>query len=208
MNTNYTLQKVGFWSTLLAALLGFTHLLPQVLSEMKFIPPPKNLLELFLPTLLLATTFLVAMLSLHYAALKEYKIWTALGVVFSVLYCGNVFEIYFNQLSAYHFETLEKGSIENNFVYDNYTFLLRVDLLGYCFISIATFFAAFAFKNNKWLYRALLWNGIILPFLILAFFYPIFYMAAIFWIVTFPMAMIYSAMFFRYSITIPSNTIL
>ena len=203
MDMNYSLNKIGFWSALLSALLGLTHMLPQVLSEIKLIPNSKNLEILLLPTLFMAITFLTTMLCLHYAISREFKIWTAMGVVFSIVYFGSIALIYFDQLAQTYFLKLSKTFFEKIFLVDQNTLVLKVNILGYCFTSLSTFFVAFAFKKHKWLYRSLVWNGILLPFLILSFFYSIFYLALIFWIVSFPMCMIHSAVFFRYSI---SNT--
>ena len=69
------------------------------------------------------------------------------------------------------------------------SFLMAVDCLGYFFMSLSTFFTAFAFSNVKWLFRGLLYNGLLLPVLVLAFFYPVFYYVGALWMITFPVAM-------------------
>ena len=75
---------------------------------------------------------------------------------------------------------------------------MAVDCLGYFFMSFSTLFTAFAFqKESKWLYRGLLYNGSLLPVLILAFFYPVFYYAGAIWMITFPLAMINAAKIFK-----------
>jgi len=77
---------------------------------------------------------------------------------------------------------------------------MSVDCLGYFFMSFSTFFAAFAFRNNnrnKWLYRGLLWNGLLMPILVLAFFYPAFYYAGAVWMITFPLSMINAVKYFQ-----------
>jgi hypothetical protein len=74
---------------------------------------------------------------------------------------------------------------------------MAVDCLGYFYMSLSTFFAAFAFSSVKWLFRGLLFNGLLLPVLILAFFYPAFYYVGALWMFTFPVAMLNSARLFR-----------
>ena len=74
---------------------------------------------------------------------------------------------------------------------------MAVDCLGYFFMSFSTFFAAFAFRKNKWLFRGLLWNGALMPVLVLAYFYPTFYYIGAVWMIIFPLAMINAAKFFK-----------
>lgn len=76
---------------------------------------------------------------------------------------------------------------------------MAVDCRGYFFMSLSTFSAAFAFNDeaNKWLYRGLLYNGLLMPVLVLAFFFPVFYYVGALWMITFPLAMINAARLFR-----------
>ena len=195
---NSSLSKIGFWSATLSVIFGFGYSVPQILSEIKIIPHPQDLFWLFLPSLFLAPAFLIAMICLHYSADKSLKIWTAIGVAFAVLYCADVSIVYFTQLTVVVPAQL-KGQINEKQVllFDRRTFLMAVDCLGYFFMSLSTFFAAFAFRKNKWLYHGLLWNGALMPVLVLAFFYPVFYYAGAVWMITFPLAMINAAKFFK-----------
>jgi len=197
MNTS-TISKIGFWSTTLSVIFGLGYSIPQILSEMKVLPHPQDLFWLFLPSLFLAPIFLIAMISLHYAAEAGLKIWTAIGAAFAILYCTDVSMVYFTQLSIVVPAQL-KGTVDEKQVllFDRKTFLMAVDCLGYFFMSLSTFFAAFAFIKNKWLYRGLLWNGALMPVLILAYFYPEFYYLGAVWMITFPLAMINAAKFFK-----------
>ena len=138
------------------------------------------------------------MISLHYAAEASLRIWTATGVAFGLLYCADVSMVYFTQLAVVVPAQLS-GQINEKEVllFDRRTFLMAVDCLGYFFMSLSTFFAAFAFRKNKWLYRGLLWNGALMPILVLAFFYPVFYYVGAVWMITFPLAMINAAKFFK-----------
>ena len=164
---------------------------------MKIIPHPQDLFWLFLPSLFLAPVFLIAMICLHYSADNRLQLWTAIGAAFAVLYCADVTMVYFTQLTVVVPAQL-KGQINEKEVllFDRKTFLMAVDCLGYFFMSLSTFFAAFAFKKSKWLYRGLLWNGALMPVLVLAFFYPVFYYAGAVWMITFPLAMINAGKFF------------
>jgi hypothetical protein len=191
-------NKTGFWSATLSVLFAMGYSVPQILSEIKIIPHPQYLFWLFLPSLFLAPAFLITMICLHYSADKNLQVWTAIGAAFALLYCADVSMVYFTQLTVVVPAQL-KGQINEKEVllFDRKTFLMAVDCLGYFFMSLSTFFAAFAFKKNKWLYRGLLWNGALMPVLVLAFFYPVFYYAGAAWMITFPLAMINAATFFK-----------
>ena len=191
-------NKVGFISAILSVIFAVGYSIPQILSAAQIIPHPQDLFWMFLPSLFLAPSFLIAMICLHYAATASLKVWTNIGVAFAVIYCVDVTLVYFTELTVVLPSQL-KGQIdkENVLLFDKSSFLMAVDCLGYFFMSFSTFFSAFAFRKNTWLYRGLLWNGVLMPVLILAFFYPTFYYIGALWMITFPFAMINAARFFR-----------
>ena len=193
-----SINKVGFATAVLSVIFAVGYFIPQILSAAQIIPHPQDLFWLFLPSLFLAPSFLIAMICLHYAASASLKIWTNIAVAFAVIYCADVSIVYFTQLTVVLPSQL-KGQVDekNVLLFDKRTFLMAVDCLGYFFMSLSTLFAAFAFRKNTWLYRGLVWNGALMPVLVLAFFYPTFYYIGALWMVTFPLAMINAAKFFR-----------
>ena len=196
--TSASVNKIGFWSATLSVIFGLGYSVPQVLSAMKIIPHPQDLFWLFLPSLFLAPAFLIAMICLNFSVASRLKIWTAIGRDFAVIYCTLVTLVYFSQLTVVL--PLEyKGALDEKYLllFEHKTFLTAIDCLGYFFMSLSTFFAAFAFRKNTWLYHGLLWNGALMPVLVLAFFYPVFYYAGAVWMITFPVAMISAAKFFK-----------
>lgn len=195
------INKLGRWSAGSSVVLAIGYSIPQILSAAKILPYPHDLFWLFLPSLFLAPAFVIAMISLHYSVEENLKIWTALGVAFALMYAPLVSIVYFSQLTVV-IPALLKGQLNETHVlfFPGRTFLMSIDCLGYFFMSFSTFFAAFAFRNNdrnKWLYRGLLWNGLLMPVLVLAFFYPIFYYVGAVWIITFPLAMINAVKYFQ-----------
>lgn len=197
---NNHIKAIGFWFSMLSLFFAIGYSVPQLLSTAKIIPHPYDLFWLFFPSLLLAPAFLITMICLHYCASAGLKIWTAIGWSFALLYASAVSIVYFTQLTVVLPEQL-KGRIDKRsvLIFDNGTFLMAVDCLGYFFMSLSTFFAAFAFKDEstKWLYRGLLYNGLLMPVLVLAFFFPVFYYAGALWMIMFPLAMINAAKLFR-----------
>ena len=193
-----SINKIGFWSAVLSVFFGLCYSVPQILSALKIIPHPQDLFWLFLPSLFLAPAFLIAMICLNFSVVSGLKIWTAIGRDFAVIYCTLVTLVYFSQLTVVLPQEY-KGALDEKYLllFEPKTFLTAVDCLGYFFMSLSTFFAAFAFRKNKWLYYGLLWNGALMPVLVLAFFYPVFYYAGAVWMITFPLAMINAAKFFK-----------
>lgn len=194
----YTVQKIGWWAATFSLLFALGYCVAQLLSTFTMLPHPHDLFWLFLPSLFLAPAFVVTMICLHYIAAPSVKIWTALGVAFALLYCADVSMVYFTQLTVV-IPPLLKEEINETHVLAFHTksFLMAVDCLGYFFMSLSTLFASFAFAHTgKWLYRGLLYNGLLIPVLVLAFFYPVFYYAGAIWMITFPLAMVNVARLF------------
>jgi len=192
------IKKIGTWASSLSLLFALGYSVPQILSTVEVLPHPQDMFWLFLPSLFLAPAFLVTMICLDFSAPVNKKIWTTIGWAFAAVYCVMVTIVYFTQLTVVLPHQLRGETGEKNIlIFDRRTFLVAIDCLGYFFMSLSTFFAAFAFRDkNKWLYRGLLWNGALMPVLVLAFFYPVFYYAGAAWMITFPLAMINATKFF------------
>ncbi len=197
----HNVRRIGYWAASLSIFFAIAYSVPQLFSTFKLIPHPQDLVWLFAPSLFLAPSFLITMVCLHYSVDEVVRIWTAIGVVFAILYtiCATI--VYFTQLTVVIPQLLRDEIDETNVLaFHPRSFLTAVDCLGYFFMSLSTFFAAFAFSGaagNKWLFRGLLYNGLLLPILILAFFYPFFYYIGALWMVTFPVAMIQVAKRFK-----------
>ncbi|MBS1527364.1 MAG: hypothetical protein JST19_17050 [Bacteroidetes bacterium] len=190
-------RELGYCSAALALFFALAYSVAQLMSTFELIPHPQDLFWLFLPSLFLAPAFLLTMISLHYTADESVKIWTMIGYSFAALYTICACIVYFSQLTVVLPKELN-GEVDERYVliFEPKTFLMAVDCLGYFFMSLSTLFAAFAFREYKWLYRGMLWNGALLPVLILAFFYPVFYYVGALWMLTFPLAMINAMKYF------------
>lgn len=147
---NINTNKIGIWSAGMSAIFAIGYCIPQILSTAKILPYPHDLFWLFLPSLFLASAFVVSMICLHYSTEENLKIWTALGCAFALMYAPLVSMVYFSQLTVV-IPALLKGELNATHVlyFPGRTFLMSVDCLGYFFMSLSTFFAAFAFKGNS-----------------------------------------------------------
>jgi hypothetical protein len=200
MKTN-NIRSIGQPAALLSMAFAVIYSIFQLLAIFKLIPHPKELFWLFLPSLLLAYTFLITIICLHYLVAEAHKIYTAIASAFALLYCAFVSIVYFTQLAVV-IPLLSHGKIDDTHLlaFTDKSFLVAVDCIGYATMNASTFFAALAFRfdeRNRSLYRSLLFNGLQTPIVLLAYFIPLFMFIGALWMVTLPMAMINVYNWFR-----------
>lgn len=198
MNKNIP-HIIGFWSAIVSMVLVLAYSLLQALTNMNFLTGIKESLWFFLPLLLLAPFFMLVVLSLHYSVSKENKIWTSISLTITTLYCGQIITLYIMQFAMLFEDLQQRHFTFYGGLFDRDDFLLVIDALTYFFISLSALFLAIALKGNMWIYRALLWIAVLVPILLLSFFYPLLYFAGSIWIISFIMAMIQISFFFRVS---------
>ena len=193
-------RKVGKPAALFSASFAIIYSMFQLLAVFKVISHPHELFWLFFPSLLLAYTFLITIICIHYSVADDIKVYTGIASAFAILYCGFVSIVYFTQLTIV-IPALLRNEIDEHHVlaFTDKSFFVAVDCIGYATMNAGTLFAAFAFRDrlqNKWLYRSLLLTGVQTPVVILAFFIPAFMFVGALWMITLPMAMINAARFF------------
>ncbi|WP_318570173.1 hypothetical protein [Salinigranum marinum] len=208
-----TVSRLGFWSALFAALFSVSYVVAQVAEWLGLLgsaggpestSTPLGLVVLLTPSLFLGTAFAILMVSVHYYAPDDRKIWSHLGVVFATIYAVLISINYYVQLT-FVLPRLLDGTAESvrlqPFLFVPFdSFLYSVDLLGYSFMSLATLFAAFVFTGpgiERAVRLFLIANGLVLPFLALQIYYPPLIWIASVWAVTFPGATIALAVLFR-----------
>jgi hypothetical protein len=191
----------GFWSAILSALFGVGYCIAQLLSWLNVLPHPHELFWIFLPSLFLAPAYLVTVLCLHYSAPLSKRIWTAMAVAFGVIYCTFATLNYFTQLTIV-VPDLVSGKINEShvLVFKQGSFFYAMDCLGYFFMSFSSLAGALAFReDDRKLYLWMLWNGLLVVIFIPAYFNPFFYYIGSPWLLTFTMAMVSAAKYFKRS---------
>ena len=193
------INKIGFWSAILSLIFGLGYVVAQLFSWLKIITYPQDQFWLFLPSLFLAPSFLVAIICAHYKAPAALNIWSAIGIGFAIVYCTFATMTYFTQLGSI-VPGVVNGEITqaHPLIFKPRSFTMAIDCLGYFFMSLSTLFAAFAFrKTEQKLYGWLLFNGLLIILFIPAYFYPFLYYIGSVWAVSFSMCMIYMARFMQ-----------
>ena len=206
-----TVSKLGYWSAFLASLFSIIYIIGQLAEWFDLLGSgggPENastalgLIVLLIPSLLLAPSFALLMLCVHYYAPESKKIWSHAGIIFAVVYTVMVSINYYVQLTLV-VPHLMSGEVESirPFLFTPFdSFIYSVDVLGYSFMSLSTLFAAFVFNGTgleRTARRFLIANGLLIPFLALQIYYhPLIWIASL-WAITFPGSTISLAIIFK-----------
>jgi hypothetical protein len=192
--------RLGFWSAVLTAVFTMLFLVGAILDTMGLLPPPWDVVIPIGASLLLAPSFVVLMVSIHYAAPFEKKIWSHIGIAFAILYAALVSIVYVTWLFVVEPHVLRgQANQVALLVFAPDSFLQMVDGLGYTFMGVALCFAApvFAGKRlDKWIRWLCLLSG---PGALLVFLSYVFYITSLGvaeWIIT-PAVAILLAVYFR-----------
>lgn len=193
-------RAAGFWSAVLAAAFSIVYIVAQLAEWAGWLgsgggpessSTPLGITILLTPSLLLAPSFLVLVVSVHQLADADKKVWSHAAVAFATAYMVLVSAVYYVQLSLVA-PRMSQGRVEGiePFLFVPFdSFLYAVDILGYSFMSLATLLAARVFSGGGIEARAKFWltaNGLLLPFLVLQmFFHPLIWAASL-WAITFP----------------------
>lgn len=199
-NISTSIKTVGFWSAVLATVFSITYDIGQIAEWLGWLgsgggpessSTPLGLVILLTPSLFLGSSFLVLTVSIHQLSSPDRKIFSHAAVAFATIYAALISINYYVQLT-WVAPRLAAGRIAGMepflFVPFN-SFLYSVDILGYGFMSVATFFAAMVF-NGKGVERVARWfliaNGLLLPFITLQMYWHWMIWIAALWAVTFP----------------------
>jgi hypothetical protein len=209
-NLSPAVRTFGKWSAILASVFSLVYVVGQLAEWLGLLgsmggpespSTPLGLVVLLTPSLFLGIAFAVLMVSVHYYAPEDRKIWSHAAIVFATIYAVLISINYFVQLTLVVPRML-RGDIESiRFLlfipFDS--FLYSVDILGYSFMSVSTLFAAFVFTGGgleRTVRRFLIANGLILPFLALQnYYHPLIWGGAL-WAITFPGSTISLAILF------------
>jgi hypothetical protein len=146
---NY-MARLGKGAAWLSIIFSLAYSIVQLMALLQWIPYPYDLVGMFLLSLLLAPCFVVVMVALHYTAPAAARGFTMAGIGFALVYCALVSVVYFTQLASViplqrKNELVDAGQL----FFTGRSVMVAIDCLGYGFMSVATFFTAFAFRQYK-----------------------------------------------------------
>jgi len=197
-----SVRILGVWSAVLCTVFSLAYVVAQLAEWAGLLgsaggPHSRStavgLAVLLTPSLLLAISFVVLAVSIHRHAEAPVRIWSHLAVVFATMYATLVGIVYYVQL-AFVLPRLARGDARGIelLIFEPFdSFLYAVDVFGYSLMSLATLFAAGVFRARgieRWIRRALVANGLLMPFLALQMYYPPLIWGGSLWAITFPAA--------------------
>ena len=195
-------RSLGIWSAVFCTIFSLAYVLAQIGEWLGLLgsaggphsrSTPLGLAVLLTPSLLLGISFVVLTVSIHYYAEAPARIWSHVAVAFASMYASLISIVYYVQL-AFVIPRLARGdagSIQLLLFEPFDSFLYAVDVFGYSLMSLSTLFAAAVFSTQgfeRWIRRALIANGCLIPFLALQMYYPPLIWGGSLWAITFPTA--------------------
>lgn len=204
-------RAAGFWSAVLCVVFSVGYSVAQIAEWLGWMgsgggpehaSTPLGLVVLLTPSLFLGSAFLVLAVAIHQVAPADRKVWSQAAVVFATIYAALVSINYFVQLT-WVTPRLAAGRTQGMepFLFTPFdSFLYSVDILGYSFMSVATWLASRVFRGDgleRVVRLFLLANGLLLPFIALQMFVHWLIWIAALWAVTFPAAAWSLALLFR-----------
>jgi len=204
-----TILSIGFWSGLIAFISTIAYDIVQMLQMYSVVNDPWSAMLIYGFSLCISIPFLIEILVLHHTTTVERKFWSHAALTFTMMYAVFVIENYVVQLATVIPMSL-KGKLEEFRILDQtpHSLFWDFDALGYIFMGMATFFAAFTFerKGLQANVRAiLLANAFVTPLIGFVYFYPHFtdklVLIALPWAFTAPASMLSLAIAFRKRMT-------
>jgi hypothetical protein len=196
---NDSVRKIGFFSAILTAVFAIIYSVAQITILAVPPSPPWDFIGLFAPSLFLAWSFIVMMISIHYYAPEERKIYSHIGLVFAILYAALVSIVYFVELSV-AVPAVFQGQVYPDWLsFTSPSMMVSIDGLGYGFMAMATLFASQVFAGNKsrrlirWAFFA---NGLLAIVILSAVFIPALTVIGALWIITMPLSAIATVLLF------------
>jgi hypothetical protein len=196
------ITQLGLWSAVLSALFSIAFIAGVFMDAAGVLQAPWDVIVPVGASLLLAPAFVVMMVCVHYIAPDQKKIWSHTGLAFALLYATLVSIVYVVWLFVVEPKVIGGHSEDvAPFLFERGSFQQMVDGLGYTYMGIATFFAAFVFSRTRggverWVRRLFLINGVLSIMVFLSYVFYITILGAP-WAFVFPALAIVLAVHFR-----------
>jgi hypothetical protein len=202
---NKTINKVGFWSGLVAFISTMAYVVVQLLQVIDVLSSPYDEILIYGTSLCIVIPFLLEMLALHYITPNEKKFWSHAALIFSTIYAVFVTANYVVQLTTVIPNKLKGTGDEIRFLEQTpHSLFWDFDALGYIFMGLAMLMALPVFDRlgfQKWVRISFLANVIVTPLITIVYFYPVYSEKLLFlgfpWGITAPLAMLMLAIMFK-----------
>lgn len=194
--------RVGRWAAVLCTLASLAYVLGQLAEWLGWLgsqggpgspSTAVGLGVLLTPSLLLGPAFVALLVGIHRCAAERNRVWSQLAIVFATMYATLTGLVYYVQL-AFVLPRLARGDtapIALLLFQPFDSFMYAVDVYAYSLMCLAALCAAPAFGGGglqRWIRRALVANGCLIPFLALQMYWPPLIWGGSLWAITFPVA--------------------
>ena len=196
------ISKIGFWSALCSAFFYLAFDIAAILNMSGVLTSQYWISILYYtPSIFLALSFVIMMVSIHYYASPESKIYSHIGVTIACIYATINCFIYIIQVLIIA-PSMLNGQFDSVALFEMAPGkpLIAANALAYTLMGLSTLFSAFAFKGSalkKTVRTVLFIHGIISPTIVgVLIWQPFFYISAFVGII-YPLAAILIAVLFR-----------
>jgi hypothetical protein len=199
------INKIGFWSGLIAFTAALAYVIVQVLQVSSILIFPLDEILIYGTSLCIVIPFVFEMLVLHYVTPDDRKFWSHAALIFSVIYAVFVTANYVVQLATVIPMKLQ-GRLDEIRVLEQtpHSLFWDFDALGYIFMGMASLIAVPVFEKRgfqKWVRISFIANAVVTPLITIVYFYPTFSEKLLVlgypWGVTAPLAMLMLAIMFK-----------
>jgi len=160
-------NQIGFWSAVFATVFSVGYgiaVIIMVVSTLTATESPSGLTGIdlivatfqpvqmlpLIPSLLLVPAFVILMVSIHYYAAPEKKIWSHLGIAFALIYAAMSAINYITQLTIVRLSILNKETDGlSMFVMGNSHSIFWALASSYAFMNLAMLFAGSVFEGGR-----------------------------------------------------------
>lgn len=202
---NPLINKIGFWSGLLAFTATVAYCIVQLLQLYDVFTYPMDERLIYGTSLCIVIPFILEMLALHYITPGKKKYWSHAALIFTILYAVFVTANYVVQLATVIPMTL-KGQLDEVRVLQQtpHSLFWDFDAIGYIFMGLATAAAIPIFRKQgfeRWVRIAFMAHALVTPLISVVYFYPVYsYRLLVLgfpWAITAPLFMILLAIMFQ-----------
>lgn len=202
---NKTVNKIGFWSGLVAFIATVTFVFVQLLQLTRVLTFPMDEVLIYRSSLCIVIPFVSEILALHYVTPDAKKFYSHAALIFAILYSVFVTANYVVQLATVVPMKLKGAESEIGVLAQTpHSMFWDFDALGYIFMGLTTLVAIPIFKGHgfqKWVRISFLANALVTPLITFVYFYPLYSEKLLIlgfpWGITAPLSMLMLAIMFR-----------
>ena len=154
--------RVGFWSSLTATAMVAGFALSLIIGLL--LPSYAADAMSYVTCLILPASFVAMMVSIHHITPAEKRVWSQLGLSFSIIYAVMCSIVYYIQLVVVRTNSLRiSPDAMALLTFTPGSAMFAVDMLGYAFLTLATLVTSPVFGDSlgeKWLERLFFIHGL------------------------------------------------